>query len=923
MKKYFPILTILVILSSCTAESDGLFPGVSEKLGGKTIFHATTEATSTPETKTYADQSMRVLWNEGDQVTIFNKITYNHGFEFNGDDGDTAGSFIKFTPEPSEFSTWEDIPYNYAVYPYSTGNKCGYDGNLTVMLPAEQPYKDNSFGIGANTMVAVSDDIRLQFKNVGGYLSLRLYGDGVRVSSVKIEGNAGEKIAGKAFVTIPMGGTPTTVMDETANESITIVCDPAVQLGADAEHYTDFWFVIPPVTFSEGFRITVTDDQGGVFEKTTTNSLTVTRNQLDWMNPLEVIPGAVAGNVEFADANFKAYCVDNFDTNGNGEISLSEAAAVTVMNVYTDHIASLNGIESFTNLQSLVCHPNASGHSGQFGYTFVNQYGEEVIGQLTTLDLSMNTKLQHLNCQANQLASLNVSNCTALTYLNCAFNQITSLDLSSCAALEEIYCRYAGLTSLDVSDLTSLRKLECEFNQLTSLDVSNCSALSHLDCYYDQLSLLDISSCTALTDLICFNNQLTSLDVSNNIDLYNLQCENNPYLREIWLYRGQTIESFIYDSDVAIIKRIGDLYDDFPDGYFRAYVFQNFDTDRNGVLSQSECNAVTRISVCTDSIYSVKGIEYFPNLETLYCRGSYPHHHMTTGQLTSLDVSHNTALAILECGCNRIQSLDVSNNPALQYFECDDNIIESLDFSNNPELKTIICTLNCLSSLDVSGCTKLEILRCDENPPFELDLSGLNALTELSFGGPDTQSFYPSSNYQECKLNLSGCISLKNLCVFGGTISNLSDCTALESLSIEFGADSSLVLLNNTAIKRICCSSSFNLTTVNVSGCSALEYIEIDTYTTNSLTSLDVSGCSSLTGLYCCDNQLTELDVSNNLALTRLNCSGNQLATLDVSNNLALASLDCTDNPMATLYLKTGQTISTLNKPDTTVIEYK
>ncbi len=303
MKRPLFFVTLILLLSSCTAEIDQLYTGARKTPDKTPVFFATTESSSVPDTKTFADSQMRVLWNAGDQISIFNKITYNQGFEFDGDDGDTAGGFNPFTQMPM-FGSWEDLDYIYAVYPYSTNNKCGYDGDLTVVLPAEQSYKESSFGIGANTMVAVTEGSRLRFKNVGGYLSLRLYGDNVKVSSVSIQGNNGEKIAGKATVTIPLDGTPTTVMDNSATDAITIVCDPAVQLGADAEHYTDFWFVIPPVTFPGGFKITVMDDQGGIFERATSRSQTVVRNQMDWMYPLPV-------SFNYGNGNFEGYTIQD------------------------------------------------------------------------------------------------------------------------------------------------------------------------------------------------------------------------------------------------------------------------------------------------------------------------------------------------------------------------------------------------------------------------------------------------------------------------------------------------------------------------------------------------------------------------------------------------------------------------------------
>ena len=53
-------------------------------------------------------------------------------------------------------------------------------------------------------------------------------------------------------------------------------------------------------------------------------------------------------NIVFADANVKALCVANWDTNGDGELSEEEAAAVTNLN---NVFKSNTTISSFTELQ--------------------------------------------------------------------------------------------------------------------------------------------------------------------------------------------------------------------------------------------------------------------------------------------------------------------------------------------------------------------------------------------------------------------------------------------------------------------------------------------------------------------------------------------------------------------------------------------
>ena len=57
----------------------------------------------------------------------------------------------------------------------------------------------------------------------------------------------------------------------------------------------------------------------------------------------------------------------------------------------------------------------------------------------------------------------------------------------------------------------------------------------------------------------------------------------------------------------------------FPDATFRSYVAKNFDTNKDNKLSAAERNGVAKIDVnpgfgSKGSIASLKGIEFFPNL---------------------------------------------------------------------------------------------------------------------------------------------------------------------------------------------------------------------------------------------------------------------------------------------------------------------
>ena len=137
------------------------------------------------------------------------------------------------------------------------------------------------------------------------------------------------------------------------------------------------------------------------------------------------------------------------------------------------------------------------------------------------------------------------------------------------------------------------------------------------------------------------------------------------------------------------------------------------------------------------TLTSLRGIEYFEALEELSC---------LYNQLTSLDVSRNTALTYLDCDDNLLPSLDVSRNTALTYLDCNNNQLTELDVSRNTELTELDCSGNPLTTLDISMNTALTKLYCAINELTTLDVSRNTALTELNCANNELTTLDVSQN---------------------------------------------------------------------------------------------------------------------------------------------------------------------------------
>jgi len=284
MNKYLSIICLFTIwLSGCSQEElleDQPTPS-EEK-----VFTTSIESS---ESRTYIENDYSLRWTEDDRISLFNGNTLMRQYKFNGKTGDNSGTF-SIIDKP--FGTGEILSANYAIYPYISDTKITDVGVINTTLPAKQSYVPNSFGLGDNTMVAVTHNIHdtfLNFKNVCGCLKLQLYGDDVTIKSITLTGNNKEPLAGKANIMVEYGKAPTIFMDNQASTAITLDCsEEGVNLGSTKETATTFWIVLPPTTFKEGLTITVKDINGNTFIQKTSKRIEINRNVILPMAAFEV-----------------------------------------------------------------------------------------------------------------------------------------------------------------------------------------------------------------------------------------------------------------------------------------------------------------------------------------------------------------------------------------------------------------------------------------------------------------------------------------------------------------------------------------------------------------------------------------------------------------------------------------------------------
>ncbi len=458
-----------------------------------------------PDTRTSlngpdANGVYKTVWSSGDQIMVFS--------------GDLACRYILKSGENTNKGVFEGYGNSedlVAVYPLSIGiSRTG--ATIEVGLPEVQEYVSGNIPLGAYPMLGIYGDETFSFRNLCSVLKVPMFGDATVKSITFTPNNAGVKASGKAVINV---NSTQLEMDDNSKPSVKLDC-PDVKLSAQP---TDFHFVVPAQIYPGGFTLTIATDKGDVV-KTLKSDITLDRSVL---YPIEAFECKIDSkeNIIFEDANFKAYLVANFDTDGDGEISKEEALAITKIIVGTKDIESLAGIEHMANLTELRCE----------GPWSIFEPEEDPEGKLKTLDVSKNVNLTILYCGFNQLTSLDVTNNPKIEQLRCAGNNQNSLDVSKNTELIEFEAYNNRLSSIDVSNNPELEYIDLTNNQIKSIDVSNNPELDYIDLTNNQIKSIDVSKNLELERITCSDNKLTSIDVTNNQKLTTLNISGNSIVK--------------------------------------------------------------------------------------------------------------------------------------------------------------------------------------------------------------------------------------------------------------------------------------------------------------------------------------------------------------------------------------------------------
>ncbi len=276
----------------------------------------------------------------------------------------------------------------------------------------------------------------------------------------------------------------------------------------------------------------------------------------------------------------------------------------------------------------------------------------------------------------------------------------------------------------------------------------------------------------------------------------------------------------ISDNYVAILNS---SY--FPDQNFRTKLYNSY--FNKGYINSTDVINTTSLNVSGCNISDLTGLRYFTYLRNLNCSSNNLSSLPTLSNvLTSLFCNNNQLTALptlpstiqtLYAGSNKFNGqLSITGKPNLT----------TLDVSNNTMITILNCSGNALTSLSYYGCTALKNLNCSSNnlsslPALPIGLTNLycnnNKLTSL----PDLPD---GLTVIDCSYN-----QLTSLPMLPSDIS---------SLNVRGNLFTTLGIWGRTKLKYLDCSSCSKLTTLdcannaltslNIANCPALSVLQIN-----------------------------------------------------------------------------------------------
>ncbi len=432
-----------------------------------------------------------------------------------------------------------------------------------------------------------------------------------------------------------------------------------------------------------------------------------------------------AQNITFLEAEFKSQVIaQGFDTNGDKEVSVSEANLVKALELRNLGIRSLDDLNHFQNLEVFTSSRLLEIETIELK-NFQNLrsfYLENTLGAEKAISFVIEglPKLESftLKSPVKWIEFDTLPNLHYFEVINKYFSKlliVDNFDLSHLPNIEVFILGKCKVSHFDFSDNVELRSLTVSQSTLSTINLTGNPKLKYLDLSSCNISDIDLSNNQLLETLnLNFNWFGNVLKIS---DLPRLKYINASYngLNSIELTNLDSLE--ILNINNNNISNFNQIFLNLKQLHVIGNDFQEFDARQ------------------------------FPRLQELYCLN------IKAQNLNLIDFS---ALSIVGCGGEDLKEITFGENPNLEYIGVTDSNLSTFNITDKTRLKTISLYrnydlqevtlknlpflndvsiyVNNVNYFEAKEINHLSSLRLERNNLSTIDLSGIKSIDILNLG---------------------------------------------------------------------------------------------------------------------------------------------------------------------------------------------
>lgn len=252
MKKIYSLIYCLVtlLLAGCTNEP------LVDSSEGRTIQSLNASMADLAMSRSHLENGTSVVWDDGDVLGVFSDTQEQVVPYYYAGDGTT------FSGNKVSGNVF------YAFYPYAEFAPEG--SRMRTTLEKEFWYKENTYSRRC-PMVAKSTDNNFKFLQTCGIVKLSMTGTW-RLTRIVLKGNDNEILAGTGTIDAASATPVLTIPADAGDASTSLLMYTDVNLKKDVP--TEFFFIVPVQTLSQGLSFTITGYMPDSFAETTVTKST-------------------------------------------------------------------------------------------------------------------------------------------------------------------------------------------------------------------------------------------------------------------------------------------------------------------------------------------------------------------------------------------------------------------------------------------------------------------------------------------------------------------------------------------------------------------------------------------------------------------------------------------------------------------------